>query len=100
MKMAWGFVRRNGYTMSEAMKQAWKNIKLKAAMSTRIVRFYFQKIDGTTREAWGTLNRAIIPTHTEGISSRKPNPTVQTYFDTERGEWRCYKRANLISIAI
>ena len=28
MTMAWGFVRRNGYTMSEALKVAWANVKL------------------------------------------------------------------------
>lgn len=45
-KMAWQFVKRNGYTLSEALKCAWANIKLKAAMKERIVKFYFQKVDG------------------------------------------------------
>ncbi len=40
-KMAWQFVKRNGYTLSEALKCAWANIKLKAAMKERIVKFYF-----------------------------------------------------------
>ena len=29
MTMAWGFVRRNGYTLSEALTVAWRNYKLK-----------------------------------------------------------------------
>ena len=45
MTMAWGFIRRNGYTMSEALKVAWANFRLKMAMKNRIVRFYFRKID-------------------------------------------------------
>ena len=30
---------------------------------------------------------------------RKKNDTVQVYFDTERGAYRCFKKANLIRIA-
>jgi hypothetical protein len=32
-------------------------------------------------------------------AGRKVNETVQTYFDTEKQEWRCFKKANLIRIA-
>ena len=98
MTMAWGFVRRNGYTMSEALKVAWANFRLKMAMKNRIVRFYFRKIDGSVREAWGTLSESIVPA-INGGSGRKQNDTIQTYFDTEKMDWRCYKKANLLSIA-
>ena len=97
MNTAWGFVRRNGYTLSEALKAAWANFKLKVKMHTGIVRFYFRKVDGTIREAWGTLASNIIP-ETKG-TDRRNNPTIQTYFDTEKQEWRCYKTANLIAVA-
>ena len=36
MTLAWQFVHKNGYTMSEALKMAWVNIKLRAALSRRI----------------------------------------------------------------
>lgn len=98
MNTALGFVRRNGFTLSEALKAAWANFKLKVRMHREIVRFYFRKVDGTIREAWGTLAQHIIP-ETKGTDTRKPNPTIQTYFDTEKQEWRCYKTANLISVA-
>lgn len=98
MNTAWGFVRRNGYTLSEALKAAWTNFKLKVRMHYGIVRFYFRKVDGTIREAWGTLAPNIVPA-TKGTDTRKPNPTTQSYFDTEKQEWRCYKTANLISVA-
>ena len=91
MTMAWQFVKRNGFTMSEALKAAWRNVKLHLAMAKRICKFYFLKVDGTIREAYGTLANGMIP-ETAG------NDTVQTYFDTEKQEWRCYKRANLIRI--
>ena len=98
MSLAWQMVKRNGYTMSEAMKIAWANVKLRIAMKQKIVRFYFRKIDGSVREAWGTLSESIVPA-TNGSSNRKQNDTVQTYFDTEKQDWRCYKKANLLSIA-
>lgn len=98
MTLAWQFVKRNGFTMSEALKAAWANIKLKTAMNNRIVKFYFQKVDGSIREAYGTLKENLIPA-TSG-DNRKRNDTVQVFFDTEKQEWRCFKKANLISICM
>lgn len=97
MILAWQFVKRNGYSMSEALKCAWVNVKLRAALNKRIVKFYFQKVDGTLREAYGTLKTELIP-ETKG-DDRKRNDTVQVYFDTEKSEYRCFKKANLIRIA-
>ena len=97
MSLAWQFVKRNGFTMSEALKVAWANMKLKAAMKQRIVKFYFTKVDGSVREAYGTLKENLIPA-TSG-DNRKKNDTVQVYFDTERQKYRCYKKANLLNIA-
>ena len=96
MLMAWTFVKRNGFTMSEALKCAWANMKLKASMKERIVKFYFKKVDGSIREAYGTLKENLIPA-TSG-DNRKKNETVQVYFDTERQEYRCFKKANLITL--
>ena len=98
MQMAWQFVKRNGFTMAEALTAAWLNFKLKVAMAVRIVKFYFQKVDGSIREAYGTLNASVVP-ETSGSDNRGKNDTVQTYFDTERQEWRSFKRANLLRIA-
>ena len=98
MLQAWQFVKRNGYTMSEALKVAWSNFKLKKEMTDRIVKFYYQKVDGSIREAFGTLSSKIMP-ETKG-SNRKRNDTVQVYYDTEKQAYRCYKKANLIRIAL
>ena len=98
MSLAWQFVRKNGFTMSEALKCTWANMKLKLQMKSKIVKFYFQKVDGSVREAYGTLNEKLMPTIT-GTDNRKKNDTVQTYFKTERQEFRCYKKANLLKIA-
>ena len=98
MRQAWAFVKRNGLSMAEALRKAWLNAKLKLALAIRIVKFYFQKIDGTIREAYGTLNLRRVPV-TTGTDTRKRNDTVQVYYDTEKREWRCFKKANLIRIA-
>lgn len=98
MTLAWQFVKRNGYTMSEALKCAWANMKLKTAMKQRIVKFYFKKVDGSVREAYGTLKDNLIPA-TSG-ENRKKNDTIQVYFDTEKQEYRCFKKANLLNIAL
>lgn len=97
MTLAWQMVKKNGYTMAEALKTAWRNIKLRTQMQQRIVKFYFQKVDGSIREAYGTLKKTLIPA--TGESNRKKNDTVQTYFDSEKQAWRCYKKANLIRIS-
>ena len=92
--LAWQFVKRNGFSLSEALKKAWANVKLKAKMQGGIVKFYYQKVDGSIREAYVTLKSELV--HEVKDSGRKANPTLQTYFDTERQEWRCFKVANLI----
>lgn len=92
MKLAWQFIKRNGFTLSEALKEAWVNIKLVNAMHNGIVKFYFTKVDGSKREAYGTLSSEVIP---PVGGERKNNDTCQVYFDTEKQAWRCFKKANL-----
>ncbi|WP_319503758.1 SH3 beta-barrel fold-containing protein [Bacteroides graminisolvens] len=94
MSLAWQFVRKNGYTMSEALKCAWANIRLKMKMQKGIIRFYYRKVSGETREAFGTLTEKLMP-GTKG-TGRKANETLQTYYDTECEEYRSFKKANLI----
>lgn len=94
-RMAWRFIKSNGYTLSEALKCAWANAKLKRAMKGGIVRFTFRKISGEVREAWGTLKESLLPPTT---NNRPYNATLQTYYDTEKADWRCYKVANLLSV--
>ena len=93
-KMAWQFVKRNGFKLSEALKTAWANFRLKQAMFKGIAKFYYKKVDGSMREAYGTLQSKLIPSESKG-GSRK-SKTVQVYYDTEKQEYRSYKIANLI----
>lgn len=96
MRMAWSFVRKNGYTMSEALKCAWANVKLRTMLRNRIVEFYFKKTDGTLRQAFGTLKEGLIG-EIKG-TGRKTNDNLQVYWDTEKEEYRCFKKCNLVKI--
>ena len=82
--------------MSEALKCAWANLKLKAALKVKIVEFYFKKTDGTLRQAFGTLLENRVP---ETKGTKKTADNCQVYFDTEKEEWRCFKKCNLVKIA-
>ena len=94
MSLAWSFARKNGYSMSEALKCAWTNIKLRALLHKKVVEFYFKKTDGTLRQAFGTLMSGRI---TKG--TKKTADNCQVYFDCEKEEWRCFKKCNLMKIA-
>lgn len=96
MSLAWQFIKANGLTLSKALKLAWMNIKLRTRMMKDVVTFIFQKADGTLRRAEGTLKETMLP-NTKG-SERKVNPLVQVFFDTDKGEWRSYKKANIVTI--
>lgn len=98
MSLAWQFAHQNGFGKSQALKAAWVNLRLKNELQRRIVRFYFRKSDGNVREAWGTLCNKYMPAQ-PATRKKAPNNTVQCYWDTERGEFRSYKKANLIGIA-
>lgn len=92
--LAWVLVKNNGLTLSEGLKTSWAHHKLRAAMRDGIVCFRFQKVDGSIRQAYGTLQEGRVPATSE--SNRKTNPTVSVYYDTEREGWRSYKIANLL----
>lgn len=96
MTMAWDFVKRFGYSLSEALKTAWANAKFKKVAATKIVEFYFKKIDGSVRQAFGTLRADLCPVVT--AEGRAKADTVQVYFDTEKQAWRCFKKCNLLFV--
>lgn len=96
MAMAWRFFHITGESFAECLKKAWSNFKLIRKMKQGIVKFYFRKVDGSVREAWGTLKEGSIP-RTASEDKRTKNDTVQVYFDTECQEYRCFKKLNLIT---
>lgn len=93
--LAWQYVKNLGFTMSEALKTAWADLKVRNALRKGIAHFRFRKVDGSIREAWGTLE----PSRTPATGDRGHAPSVQPFYDTEKGAWRCYKKSNIIGLA-
>lgn len=94
MVLAWSFVRGNGLSIQEALQTAWLNVKVRKAMDSKVVGFKFKKKDGTVREAHGTLISEMLPA-IQGMS--RHGKDVQVYFDTDRHEFRCFKKVNLLA---
>ena len=100
MTLAWAIVRETGMGIGDALRMSWKNFKLKTAMKQSVVKFIYRKVSGETRTASGTLSELVIPSHNNAMgTSRKPNESVQCYYDTERNAWRSFRKSNLIGIA-
>ena len=89
MRTAWQFVRRDGQSLSEALRVAWRNTRLVIAMRTKDVSFCYRKVDGTIREAIGTLRSRFVG---------KDSDTIQIYFDVDKQAWRSFRKVNLLSI--
>ena len=64
----------------------------------RECRFLYLKLDGSVREARGTLAPHLIPTDRRPKGLRQPSPLVLTYFDKEKTQWRCLRRERLIGL--
>ena len=95
MMLAWQFVKDDCFTMSEALATAWYNRNLVKMMQNSIVEFEYLKVDGSKRFARGTLRQDMCPKIKN--ENRTKNRAVQVYFDVDAGEWRCFKKCNLIT---
>ena len=95
MSDAWRIHRVTGESFSESLKRAWLLLKLKAQMKQKTVQFFYQKVNGEIRQAFGTLRDEVINTIVKE-TGRKPNDNMFIYFDTEKQEFRSFKKFNLI----
>lgn len=86
-----------GRPMVDCEKQANEIAECVKQMKDRIVEFYFMKKDGTLRQAFGTLQDDIILPLIKDATNRQPNPDIVTYFDTEKQQFRSFKKVNFQS---
>lgn len=80
-------------TFSEALKSAWKAIKLQVQMAEGVVKFQYKKINGEIRNAVGTLKN--IANYLKG-SSKRSSDDVMCYFDIEKKAFRSFVIVKLI----
>jgi len=99
MNDAWRMFRVTGEAFAECLKKAWTLLKLKIQMTIRKVQFFFMKIDGSVRQAFGTMQDEIIADKTKGGDTRKKNEHLFTYWDCEKEEFRSFKKFNILRIA-
>lgn len=79
---------------SEALKAAWKAMKLRARMAVDTVKFVYRKVDGTIREAVGTVKD--LASHFTGTGTHKSCGYTVVYFDIEKNAIRSFKAVCLI----
>ena len=100
MNMAHRAFQLKGAYMSwtECLKQAWQVIKLKARMKKQVVEFYFQKMNGEVRQAFGTLLQSHIDYTPNGTGHAASRDCIR-YWDEEKGAWRQFKAYNFLRVA-
>ena len=71
-------------------------VALEEALKERVVHMVYVKKNGAMRDAHGTRASALIPEGYRAQGRRKASPLVLTYWDTDRGGWRCLLRDRLM----
>ena len=93
-KYAWQIVKSTGKSFRIALLKAWQVFKLRKRMAKEIVKFAFEKADGSLRYAYGTLQQTASLVKGTG----KENFKSVAYFDTVANGFRSFKVENLIKI--
>ena len=78
--------------------QVAKINELKSRMRREVVKFSYLKKSGEVRIAYGTMMPALISNHINGRGTDGDSRKVCTYFDVERGQFRCFQMQALIKI--
>lgn len=100
MTLAWRTFKVTGEKFADCLKRAWQVVKLKVAMKTRIVRFYYiKKSTGELRQAFGTLDPHRYEYEPKGGRTGSYADCVQ-YWDTEKGGFRMFKSYNLVRVEL
>lgn len=95
-KVAYAILRKaQAASFSEALRMAWKAMKIYTSMLTGKVEFSFCKVNGEIRKAVGTLsNLNYQAKRTESHTDK--NADVICYCDCEKNAFRSFKAATLI----
>ena len=94
MRRAWELFRTTGKTFSVCLVKAWEFYRLTKRMRKGGVSFCYEKANGDTRKAKGTL-QGIAPLIK---GSGQDSPKTFRYFDVEAGGFRSFRIENLITV--
>ena len=94
MRRAWQITRSTGKAFAVCLAKAWVLYRLTKQMRDGVVRFAYEKADGTLRKAVGTLHEVTATVKGTG----RPNDALTIrYYDIEAGGWRSFKVENFIT---
>lgn len=97
MKYAHMLYTRTNHTWRTCLLKAWELYRLAKRMRDGIVKFAYQKVDGSIRYAWGTLH-SLPAGITSGKSEKEPSYKTFAYYDTQKQSMRCFRVENLIAV--
>lgn len=95
MRRAWTLFRSTGKAFAVCLSKAWALYRLTKRMRAGIVRFAYEKADGTLRKACGTLHDVAATIKGTG----RPNDALTIrYYDVEADGWRSFKVENFVTV--
>ncbi len=95
MRRAWVIARRTGKAFAVCLSRAWALWRLVKNMRAGVVRFAYEKADGTLRKAVGTLHD--VESTIKGTGRPDDGQTVR-YYDVEAGGWRSFRVESLVCV--
>ena len=98
MQNAWMFVREEGMELSDAIRVANLNYRLRSMLFKGHARFVYVKANGETREAVGTLCGGVFDNSEPRGTGKSRTKANQLYFDDECNEFRQFRKARLVAI--
>lgn len=93
-RQAWTICRETGKSFAVCLSKAWALYRLKRSMLQGVVKFAYEKLDGTLRVAYGTLqdiDSKVKGTHPSSIKTFN-------YYDVEAEAFRCFRVENLVTV--
>lgn len=95
LRLAHQMIKRNNFSLSEAVKKAWQVIKLQTRLSSEKVSFTFRMLNGRICTTYGTLMGIA---ESKGNSKRVVPVDQICYWDVFCNGFRSFVAGNLISI--
>ena len=72
---------------------------LKAKLQAGTAHFWFKKLNGEIREAWGTTNHVLMTNKIIGNGYTGEQVNTVKYWDVEKGAFRSLRYESLIAVA-
>ena len=94
MRRAWTLFRSTGKAFAVCLSKAWALYRLTKRMRAGVVRFAYEKADGTLRKAAGTLHD--VESTIKGTGRPDDGQTVR-YYDVEAGGWGPVKGGEIVT---